>query len=239
VPGTTYYVCAIGQNSVGTAWGAVASFVTPLPPLVTTGVISSLTNGGATLNGTGTPNRAATTGWFRYSTISPGTCNDTFGTRAPTAAGTAIPAGNSSVAYTETITGLVPGATYYYCAIAQNSVDKAWVAVASFVTPLPPLVTDEQALHSWEKELEAFVTPLMHKAGDVPVKQLVVEQVNIRETILEHVKQTRTDLVVVGTRGKNSLRHLLIGTTAEKIVQHAPCSILAVKPDDVVAAGGS
>ena len=41
----------------------------------------------------------------------------------------------------------------------------------------------------------------------------------------------KTDLVVLGTRGKHGLRTLLIGTTAEKIVQHAPCSILAVKPE--------
>jgi len=124
------------------------------------------------------------------------------------------------------------------CLFVYQSATIMALDYGGFVTPLPPLVTDEQALQSWEKELDAFITPLVQKAGDVPVKQLVVEQVNIRESILEHVKQTRTDLVVVGTRGKNSLRHLLIGTTAEKIVQHAPCSILAVKPDDVVAAAG-
>jgi nucleotide-binding universal stress UspA family protein len=54
---------------------------------------------------------------------------------------------------------------------------------------------------------------------------------NIRETILEHVQETQADLVVVGTRGKTGLREMLIGTTAEKIVANAPCSILAVKPD--------
>jgi nucleotide-binding universal stress UspA family protein len=124
------------------------------------------------------------------------------------------------------------------CLFVYQSATMMALDYGGFVTPLPPVVTDEQALQSWEKELDAFITPLVQKAGDVPVKQLVVEQVNIREAILEHVKQTQTDLVVVGTRGKNSLRHLLIGTTAEKIVQHAPCSILAVKPDDVVAAAG-
>ena len=38
--------------------------------------------------------------------------------------------------------------------------------------------------------------------------------------------------VVLGTRGKTGLRELLIGTTAEKIVANAPCSILAVKPEE-------
>ena len=42
----------------------------------------------ATLNGTANPNGAATTGWFRYATTNPGTCNDSFGTRAPASGGT-------------------------------------------------------------------------------------------------------------------------------------------------------
>ena len=41
-----------------------------------------LTNS-AYLIGTANPNGAATLAWFRYSTVSPGTCNDSFGTRAP------------------------------------------------------------------------------------------------------------------------------------------------------------
>ena len=42
-----------------------------------------VTSTSALLNGAGNPNGATTTGWFRFSTMNPGTCNDTFGTRAP------------------------------------------------------------------------------------------------------------------------------------------------------------
>ena len=59
---------------------------------------------------------------------------------------------------------------------------------------------------------------------------------NIREAILDYVIEHKSDLVVLGTRGKSNLRTLLIGTTAERLVQHLPCSILAVKPDEVVDA---
>jgi nucleotide-binding universal stress UspA family protein len=67
------------------------------------------------------------------------------------------------------------------------------------------------------------------------VTPIVKERVNIREAILDHVNEVHADLVVLGTRGKSGLRELLIGTTAEKIIQHAPCSILAVKPDEIIA----
>ncbi|HMV67202.1 MAG TPA: hypothetical protein PKA64_10155, partial [Myxococcota bacterium] len=141
-PGTTYYYCAIANNAYGTALGAVLSFTTPAGvPTVSTSSANNILGTTVTLRGSATPGGASATGWFRYSTVSPGTCNDTFGTRAPTTGGTALGAGNSSVAYTETITGLTPGATYYYCAIAQNSVDKAWGSVVTFITPLPPDVT--------------------------------------------------------------------------------------------------
>ena len=102
----------------------------------------------------------------------------------------------------------------------------------------PPLPSgpDEDALKSWQSDLDKFVEPLVRSKGDVKVRTLVKERVNIRETILDHVAESKADIVVLGTRGKTGLRELLIGTTAEKIVQHAPCSILAVKPDEMSTA---
>lgn len=102
------------------------------------------------------------------------------------------------------------------------------------VPPLPA-VGDEESINAWKVELSNFLEPLLRSAGDVPVMQEVQERLNIREAIMEHAAATGADLVVLGTRGKSGLREMLIGTTAEKIVQHAQCSILAVKPDAVVA----
>ena len=74
----------MARNSYGTAFGSVLSFTTlAAAPTVTTGASRNRTGTGATLNGTANPGGDATTGWFRYGTVSPGTCNDTFGTRAP------------------------------------------------------------------------------------------------------------------------------------------------------------
>jgi len=89
---------------------------------------------------------------------------------------------------------------------------------------------DEQGLRMWQTELDKFLAPVEAAAPSVRVTRMVKERVNIREAILEHVTETQADMVVLGTRGKSGLRELLIGTTAEKIVAHATCSILAVKP---------
>jgi nucleotide-binding universal stress UspA family protein len=98
-----------------------------------------------------------------------------------------------------------------------------------------PAVTgaDPEALANWQKDLKAFLEPLHRGDHEVALTSVVKERINIREAILEQASDSHADLVVLGTRGKSGLRELFIGTTAEKIIQHATCSILAVKPDEV------
>jgi len=39
------------------------------------------------------------------------------------------------------------------------------------------------------------------------------------------------DLIVIGTRGRTGLARVLLGSVAELVIRHAPCSVLAVHPD--------
>jgi universal stress protein A len=48
-------------------------------------------------------------------------------------------------------------------------------------------------------------------------------------TICDYAKQQEIGLIVVPTHGRTGLGHVVIGSTAERIVQHAPCPVLAVK----------
>jgi nucleotide-binding universal stress UspA family protein len=47
--------------------------------------------------------------------------------------------------------------------------------------------------------------------------------------ICEYAKRAAIDLIVVATHGLTGLRHVLLGSTAERIVQHAECPVLTVK----------
>jgi nucleotide-binding universal stress UspA family protein len=47
--------------------------------------------------------------------------------------------------------------------------------------------------------------------------------------IQEEAEEQRADLIVIGTRGLSGLKHLLLGSVAERVVQKSPCPVLTVK----------
>ena len=47
--------------------------------------------------------------------------------------------------------------------------------------------------------------------------------------IVHHARDEDIDLVVVATHGRSGLKHPLIGSVAEKIVQMAPCPVPTAK----------
>lgn len=51
------------------------------------------------------------------------------------------------------------------------------------------------------------------------------------EEVLSAVEAEDSDLVVVGTKGKSGLAHVLLGSTAERIIRTAPCPVLTVRMD--------
>ncbi len=134
---TTYYYCAIVQNASGTSFGVLLSFTTPVvtPPSLITNAPTLITSNSSTLNGSGNPNGNTSTGWFRYSTVNPGTGNESFGTRVPASGGLVLGSGTVMMPYSQVITGLTPNTTYYYCAIVQNAGGISFGSLVNFTTP--------------------------------------------------------------------------------------------------------
>ena len=50
------------------------------------------------------------------------------------------------------------------------------------------------------------------------------------EAILDGAEDFASDLIVLATHGRTGIKRLVIGNVAEKIVRHAPCPVLTVKP---------
>lgn len=47
--------------------------------------------------------------------------------------------------------------------------------------------------------------------------------------IILAAKEENVDMIVIGTHGRTGLAHVLMGSTAEKVVRMAPCPVLTVK----------
>lgn len=50
------------------------------------------------------------------------------------------------------------------------------------------------------------------------------------DEIITQATSHHADVIVMGTHGRKGLDRLLAGSVAEKVVRHAPCSVLTVKP---------
>jgi nucleotide-binding universal stress UspA family protein len=53
--------------------------------------------------------------------------------------------------------------------------------------------------------------------------------------ILQVAKRLRANLIVMATHGRKGVRHLLLGSVAERVIREAPCPVLTVRPQETRA----
>jgi len=91
------------------------------------------------------------------------------------------------------------------------------------------------------RELDALIT-----ADDMRTLRVVpaIETAaNAATAITSYAQAQPIDLIIVGTHGRGAVKHLLMGSVAERVVRIAPCPVLAVRaherefiaPDALVA----
>ena len=51
------------------------------------------------------------------------------------------------------------------------------------------------------------------------------------DEVVAHARECGADLIVVGTHGHGFVGHVLMGSTAERVLHHAPCPVLVVRPE--------
>ena len=52
------------------------------------------------------------------------------------------------------------------------------------------------------------------------------------QEVVEVAKERKADLIVLATHGYTGLRHVLLGSVAEKILRHAPCPVLSIRAEE-------
>ena len=76
------------------------------------------------------------------------------------------------------------------------------------------------------ESLDRFAEDLRSRGIEV---ESVVTEGYAATAIIDEIDKQNADLVVIGTHGRSGLKHLLLGSIAERVVQKAPCPVLTVK----------
>jgi universal stress protein A len=66
------------------------------------------------------------------------------------------------------------------------------------------------------------------EAGAAAVEALLLYG-RVATEIAVHAAKGRFDLIVMGTQGRTGIKHLILGSVAERVVRLAPCPVLTVK----------
>jgi len=76
---------------------------------------------------------------------------------------------------------------------------------------------------------EALEKLRVDKLGEQDASIVVREHSSPVAGICDIADEKKADLVSVGTRGRTGLARLLIGSVAERVIRHAPCSVLVAR----------
>lgn len=76
------------------------------------------------------------------------------------------------------------------------------------------------------KEMEGFCKEKFD--GEIPYTTEVVVGIPFQE-IIKKAGELSADLIVVGTHGRTGLEHVIVGSTAERLVRRSPVPVLTVR----------
>ena len=110
---------------------------------------------------------------------------------------------------------------------------KSELRAIAVYEPIPSLLGEpykDVAINAQLDVTQVVLQNAVIAAGDVP-NEIQTEMIegNPAETIIEVSKTRKSDLIVMGSRGLGRLAGLVLGSTSQKVVTHAPCPVLIVR----------
>ncbi|MGH7799394.1 MAG: universal stress protein [Thermodesulfobacteriota bacterium] len=84
---------------------------------------------------------------------------------------------------------------------------------------------------TYDNELKNKIAEIYSQEGNkVKIKHKVIESINPYLGIIRYAEDQKPDLIVINTHGRKGIKKIILGSVAEKVIQEAQCSILAIKP---------
>lgn len=117
---------------------------------------------------------------------------------------------------------------------AKVVVMHAYHVTIPMATPMAgPYVLPEGFYAEIREQATAHVAKI---AAELAAKGIEATGVAISEpaslAVVSQAESLPADLIVMGTRGLTGLKHVVLGSVAERVVRMAPCPVLTVKAED-------
>ena len=101
------------------------------------------------------------------------------------------------------------------------------LAYTDFVPPVD-MTRIEQAIEEAAREkLEHWVKRHVKRNAGVKIE---LRGGVVDEAICSFARECGASLIVIATHGRKGLTHVVLGSTAERVVRNAPCPVLVIKP---------
>ncbi|MBS1820009.1 MAG: universal stress protein [Acidobacteria bacterium] len=95
----------------------------------------------------------------------------------------------------------------------------------AYVAVLPELQKDIE--NAANRQLDELL--IDNDAKPLTIKKAVVTSAATAVAVVQYARDMNIDLIIVGTHGRGTMAHLLMGSVAERIVRTAPCPVLTVR----------
>ncbi len=112
------------------------------------------------------------------------------------------------------------------------------IALVSVVDPrgaaaLGTGVPAGEILQTLREEAESLLTNAAKDSSACPPTHRFLREGSPGTEICASAREWGADMVVLGTHGRGGLTRLLMGSTAEAVVRHAPCPVLVIPASSV------
>jgi universal stress protein A len=102
-----------------------------------------------------------------------------------------------------------------------------WPVITPYEVSLPGVYVEETR-RAARDSLERCAEKIQGEGIEVRTH---LEDAPPAEAIVSCAKRLGSDLIVIGTHGHSGLKHVLLGSVAERTLRLAPCPVLSVKAD--------
>ncbi|NNJ69191.1 MAG: universal stress protein [Boseongicola sp.] len=104
----------------------------------------------------------------------------------------------------------------------------AEITALAVLEPVPAHLSEDVAHEAKVTAADRTATALRHEIGEGSEIRVFVRHGRAAHEIIEHARETKADCIIVASH-QPGLSDYFLGSTAARVVRHAPCSVIVLR----------